>query len=75
MEYFDEQYEDYDDYDDYDGYEDDDDGCYERHWEFDDYYELEEPPSRWQRVKAWFNRLYWNIRYKLQPNLHDDIPF
>jgi hypothetical protein len=68
MEYYDEQYENFDEYDDdYDDYDDE--------WVYDDYYEWDETQSRWQRVKAWFNRLYWNMRYKLQPNLHDDIPF
>jgi hypothetical protein len=68
MEYYDEQYENFDEYDDdYDDYDDE--------WVYDDYYEWDGPQSRWQRVKAWFNRLYWNMRYKLQPNLHDDIPF
>jgi len=55
--------------------EDDDYADYEDEWEYDDYYEPEEPPTRWQRVKAWFNRLYWKIRYKPQPNTLDDIPF
>jgi len=64
QDYYDEQYEDWDEYDDYDD-----------EYDYYDYYEPEEPPTRWQRVKAWFNRMYWNIRYKLQPDMLDDIPF
>lgn len=64
----------YDDYDDYDYY--DDCNGYDDYWLYDDYYEPVEPLTRWQKVKAWFNRLYWNMRYKLQPPQDmDDIPF
>lgn len=67
MEYYDERYEDFDEYDDdYDDYDDE--------WHYDAYYEWDEPQSRWHRVKAWFNRLYWNIRYRINPP-PDDIPF
>lgn len=75
MEYFDEQYENWDDYDDDDEWGYDDDGCYERQWEHDDFYEPSEPPTRWQRVKAWFNTLIWRITSKFRPNEYNDIPF
>ena len=75
QDYYDEQYDNWDEYDDYD---EDDYEHYDNDYEYFgyNYYDGNEYiPTRWQRVKAWFNRMYWNIRYKLQPNLHDDIPF
>lgn len=64
QEYYDEQYEDWDEYDDYDD-----------EWDYDGYYEPYEPPTRWQRVKAWFNTLWWRISSKFRKNEWDDIPF
>lgn len=75
QDYYDEQYEDWDEYDDdedYGYYDDDFEDYGYNYYDGDDY-----TPSRWQRLKAWFNRLYWRIRLKLQPNINqfDDIPF
>jgi hypothetical protein len=68
MEYYDEQYENFDEYgDDYDDYDDE--------WVYDDYYGPEEPPTRWQRVKAWFRSLWWKAKYTIIPQDMDDIPF
>jgi hypothetical protein len=62
-------YQDYYDDDEYEGYDDDDE------WEYGDYFEPEELPTRWRRVKAWFNILWWRISSKFRHDEFDDIPF
>jgi hypothetical protein len=43
-------------------------------YDYDEYYEPEEPPTRWQRFKSWLVALRWKIGWSLPKDM-DDIPF